>query len=324
DPNEVTECSSSSGIDKVICVADAFKKQLDATQLATAQREYNLSEAKRWSNFPQQLYREKRVGLNFGSMNSTQISYAKALISAAASNNTANEGWDELQQLINADEYLKSISGKSDYGSENFYIALLGTPAKTGKFEIQFGGHHLAFANTYNDGALVGATPSFRGVEPAGTFTLNNKANQPMNQEKDAFVAMLGSLSATELTSAKLSATFNDIVVGPQKDGTFPTTPSGVKLSSLTAEQKNLVLNAIKTYVGDVAESDKYITKYTNELDETYISYSGNADLNNRNDYVRIDGPSVWIEYNSQGGIETSGIHPHSVWRDKTTDYGGV
>ena len=41
-------------------------------------------------------------------------------------------------------------------------------------------------------------------------------------------------------------------------------------------------------------------------------------------DYVRIDGPGVRIEYNSQGGVIIKNTpHPHSVWRDHTTDYGG-
>lgn len=324
DPMEVTECASSSGIDKIVCLSDTLKKQLDSTQLASLQREYSLAEAKRWSNFPQALYREKRIGLNFGAMNSNQIKYAKALLVAAAGNTISNEAWDEMQQLINADEYLKSISNKADYGSANFYMALLGTPSATGKFEIQFGGHHLAFANTYNNGVLVGATPSFRGVEPNGTFTLNGKTNQPLNQEKDAFSAMLKSLSTEQMATAKLSSTFNDLVVGPQKDGNFPATPSGIKVGALSEQQKTLVLAAIKTYVVDVADAEKLLTKYTNELDDTYISYSGTTDFNTRNDYVRIDGPSVWIEYVSQGAIETSGVHPHSVWRDKTTDYGGV
>ena len=40
---------------------------------------------------------------------------------------------------------------------------------------------------------------------------------------------------------------------------------------------------------------------------------------------MRIDGPSIWIEYASQGGvIVRNATHPHSVWRDRTGDYGGT
>lgn len=265
-----------------------------------------------------------RISLNFGSMTTVQIQYAKALIKEEAGT-TTNEGWDELQQLLNADEYLNVNGGGSGNGAANYYISLLGTPATTGTFEIQFGGYHLAFANTYINGALVGATPSFRGVEPFTTFTWNGKNNQPLQQEQTAFSDMLTGLSTANLTTAKLSATYSDLVVGPQKDAAFPTTASGVKGSSLSAAEKTLVLNAIKTYVYDVddANASTILAKYTSELDNTYISYSGTTGMTTINDYVRIDGPSVWIEYSCQHGIVLSGNHPHSVWRDKTKDYGG-
>ena len=39
---------------------------------------------------------------------------------------------------------------------------------------------------------------------------------------------------------------------------------------------------------------------------------------------MRIDGPSVWIEYSTQNGIILTPKHPHSIWRDHTKDYGGT
>jgi hypothetical protein len=324
DPIDVTSCDSETGINKIICLADAFKATLTSAQLATVQLSYSRSNAIKWSNFPQALVSSsyKRVGLNFGSMTTEQIQYAKALLKAVAGTNS-NEGWDELQQLLNADEYLNENGGGSTYGAANFYIAFLGTPATSGTFEIQYGGHHTAFANTYTDGVLVGATPSFRGVEPFTTFSWNGSSNQPIQQEQAALTAMLTSLSATELSTAKLGATYSDLVVGPQNDDAFPATQSGIACSNLSTAQKNLVLAAIRTYVADVADTTAIMTKYTNELDQTYISYSGTTTMTTRNDYARIDGPSVWIEYSCQNGVVLSGTHPHSVWRDKATDYGG-
>lgn len=326
DPITVSTCSSATGIAKVICLADAFKSQLDASQISTLQRTYAVSDAKKWSNLPQGLVNSsyKRVGLNFGAMSSTQVQYAKALIKEI-SGTTANEGWDEIQQLLNADEYLNANGGGSTYGAANYYIAFLGTPATTGTFEIQFGGHHLAFANTYKDGVLTGATPSFRGVEPFATFALNGTSNQPLQQEAAAFSAMLTGLSASEQATAKLSQTYSDLVAGPQQDGNFPSTAVGIKCSTLSSAEKALVLAAIKTYVGDTDDTDAatILAKYTTELDNTYVAFSGSTTMTTRNDYVRIDGPSVWIEYSCQNGIVLSGTHPHSVWRDKTKDYGG-
>ena len=67
-----------------------------------------------------------------------------------------------------------------------------------------------------------------------------------------------------------------------------------------------------------------FMAQYTAEINNTYIAYSGSTTLNNQNDYVRIDGPGVWIEYSTQNGIILSPKHPHSVWRDHTKDYGGT
>jgi hypothetical protein len=40
---------------------------------------------------------------------------------------------------------------------------------------------------------------------------------------------------------------------------------------------------------------------------------------------MRIDGPSVWLEYSTQGGVIIRNYsHPHTVWRDRVSDYGGT
>ena len=228
--------------------------------------------------------------------------------------------------MLNADDYLAANGGGSDYGSGNYFIAFLGTPSDTGTWELQFGGHHLAFANTYTDGVLAGATPSFRGVEPFGTFEQNGVTNDPLGSEQTALSAMLTGLTTDQLAAAQLSSTYSDILLTPGNDWAFPATAEGVQVSTLSDDQKALVLAAIATYVDDIDNADAatILAKYESELDETYISYSGTTGLTEQNDYVRIDGPSVWIEFSMQHGIVMSGNHPHSVWRDQVTDYGGT
>ncbi|UHG94182.1 DUF3500 domain-containing protein (plasmid) [Spirosoma oryzicola] len=66
-----------------------------------------------------------------------------------------------------------------------------------------------------------------------------------------------------------------------------------------------------------------YLTKYTSELASTYIPYSGATSVASQNDYIRIDGPSLWIEFSYQGGVIIRNTpHSHSVWRDHTSDCG--
>ncbi len=317
------DCSKAKGIAKVVCMADNFKAMLNPEQLAALQLQYSKTDAKKWSNFPTTFRNATRVGLKLGTLTTEQLQAAKALIKEISGTET-NEGFDELEQLLNADDNL-ALKNSSDYGAGMYYLAFLGTPSASGMFEIQYGGHHVAFANTYKDGILVGATPSFRGVEPFGKFEQNGRTNQPLEQEQGALSAMLAGLTTDQQTTAKLTDTYRDILTGPNRDTQFPATPSGIKVSNLSAAQKKLVIAAINTYVDDIDDKDAAIMlkKYTNELDDTYISFSGTTGLLTRNDYVRIDGPSVWIEYSCQNGIILPGNHPHSVWRDKTSDYGG-
>ncbi|MFM7485460.1 MAG: DUF3500 domain-containing protein [Cytophagales bacterium] len=279
----------------------------------------------KWSNLPQALVQTKRVGISFAELNATQKDAAQALLKEVTGT-TANEGYSELQQIMGADNYLNANGGGSTYGDGNYYIAFLGTPSTTGLWELQFGGHHFALANSYNQAKLVGATPSFRAVEPKASFALNSVQVQPIEQERKAFSDMLKGLSAAELTSARLTSTFSDLLLGPGKDGQFPSAKSGLKVGDLTQEKKTLVINAIKTYVQDIddANAAAILAKYTAELDNTYIAYSGTTEVNTQNDYVRVDGPNVWIEYSAQGGIVIRNVsHPHSVWRDRSGDYGG-
>ncbi|WP_324679221.1 DUF3500 domain-containing protein [Hymenobacter sp. GOD-10R] len=321
-----TDCSSATGLARIVCLAETFKATLTATQLATVQLGYSKTDAVKWSNLPQALTQNKRVGINFGSLSTTQLAAAKALLTAVLAQGTTNEGYDEMEGNLAADDYLAANGGGTTYGAGNYYMAFLGTPSTTGLWELQFGGHHYTFANTYNGGKITGVTPSFRAVEPMAAITVNGRTYQPVEQERQAFAAILAGLSTTEQTTAKLSSTFTDILLGPGVDGQFPTTKQGLKVGNMSTAEKALVLNAIKLYTSDLDSETAatVLATYTADLDNTYVAYSGTLTMTQQNDYVRIDGPHVWIEYSTQGGIVVRGTpHPHSVWRDRTGDYGG-
>lgn len=317
------DCSSLTGIEKIVCLAQAFKATLSASQISTLQLDYTYTRAKTWSNLPAAM--SPRIGIKLGSLNTTQLAAAKALLKEITGT-TANEGYDEVQQVWLADDYLYANGAGSDYGSGNYYLSFLGTPSTTGTFEILETGHHKTVANTYVNGVLVGATPHFEAVEPV-SWTSGSTTYAPISQERDAIVALLTSLGSTQLSAAKSSSTFTDLVLVPGKEWSFPTTRSGLVCSGLTADQKQLLLNLIKTYTGDIDDTAaaKFLSLYTSEIDNTYILYSGTTSQNTKYDYFRIDGPHVWIEFIVAGGIVfPNGVHFHSIWRDRSTDYAGT
>ncbi len=318
-----TTCASS-GIAQVVCLVEAFKATLSSTQLTATQLTYSKTNAQKWSNLPAAL--SSRIGINLGALNTTQLAAFRNLMVALLALNATDEGYDEMLGNMVADDYLSTVGGGSDYGAGNFYVSILGTPSTTGLWEILFTGHHYTQPYTFNAGALTGVTPAFRGVEPATAVTGGGRSYQPFEQERLAFAAMLTGLSSSEQATAKLSGTYSDLVLGPGQDSKFPSTKVGLQVGSLSADKQTLVLNAIKLYVNDLAATTAatILAKYTSELANTYIAYSGTTSVASQNDYVRIDGPSVWIEFSYQGGVIIRNTpHPHSVWRDHTGDYGG-
>ncbi|WP_229713033.1 DUF3500 domain-containing protein [Streptomyces fuscichromogenes] len=215
--------------------------------------------------------------------------------------------------------------GGGGYGSSQYFMAFLGTPSATGTWQLHFGGHHLAVNITYKDGKVVGASPYFTGVEPSSWTASDGTTVAPLNRFRDGMLKLTASLSTAELAKAKLSESFSDVLLGPNKDGDFPETKEGIKVSELSAKQKKLVLAAMRPWVADAddATAEKLMKTYAKELDQTYVSYSGGTGLDTQGDYVRIDGPSVWIEFVCQDGVVfRDQVHYHTVYRDHTRDYG--
>ena len=315
--------SIDTDISNIVAMAEAFKATLTTTQVTALQDSYNKAHAQKWSNLPEGLYRG-RVGLQTSTFSTAQWTAFYNLLKVATSS-IPNEGNTEYLGILAADDYLNSIGGGSDYGSGNYYIAFIGTPSTTGLWCLQIGGHHGTIIHTYSGGKMTGGTPSFRSTEPFPTYTYKGVTYNPIQQEHVALSAMLKGLSSSELSTAKRSSAQNDLIAGPQKDSSFPTTKTGVKVGNLTQAQKDLVLAAIKTYTDDLDDkaAATVYAKYKADIDNTYISYYGSTDLTASGDYVLIDGPNVWIEFSMQGGIIVRNAnHPHSVWRDRLSDYG--
>jgi hypothetical protein len=311
-------------IANIVKVAETFKATLSTTQISALQdNTYNKAHAQKWSNFPIMGY-SGRVGLQTNSLSTTQWAAFYNLLKAATGTGI-DEGNDEYLGIMAADDYLHTYSGEN-FGSGFYFIAYIGVPSTTGLWCLQIGGHHGTIIFTYNGGKMTGGTPSFRSTEPFPTWTAGGKTYQPMVQETTAFANFLKSLSTAELTIAKRSSSQNDIIAGPQKDAVFPTTKTGIKGGNLSTSQKDYLFAAIKTYVDDLDDkaATAVLAKYKSELDNTYVSYYGGTTMAIQGDYILIDGPSVWIEWSIQTGATIkTGIHPHSVWRDRISDYGG-
>ena len=328
-----SDCSTATGVAKVVCLANAFLATLSTTQQASVVQTLNLTNARKWSNLPCGL--SCRDGIAFSSLSTAQLAAALAVIQSATGT-TVDDGYDEFYKINETDSLLGTLAG-SGYGKGQYVICFLGTPSTTGKWMLQFGGHHYAGNITYDAGAVVSITPSHQGIEPTSWTTASGATIAPLAPEKAVMADMLASFTSTELAGAKISGTFSDVTLVPgSTTNTFPATKVGIKVSTLSAAAQAKVLAAMMPWVNDMdpTAAAAFTTLYTNELANTYVAYasntsgvSGNASsfFTTNTDYVRIDGPSVWIEFICQTGVVyRSQIHYHSVYRDHTRDYIGL
>ncbi len=327
----VDPCSASGNVAKVTCLVQSFKASLTPTQVASLQIPLTKTNAVKWSGLTGGI--TLRNGVEFSTLTPAQVSAVKSIISSAAGL-TVNEGWDEFNQINLGDAYLGSIGG-SAYGTGKYTVAILGDPALEGTWMLQFGGHGYAQNITYKDGVAVSGSPSLQGTEPKN-WNFGGVDYAPLAQEHLVMATLLGSLSTAQLATAKIPSAMTDLMLGAGKDGQFPSAKAGVKLSELSAASQNNFLLALHPWLNDLTYDLKtrLLNIYTAEMGDTYISYSGNPTANSGNpnsflmadgDYVRIDGPSVWIEFIVKKGVLfTADVQYQTIYRDRTRDYNGL
>lgn len=320
---QTVNCTAGSSVPaKAVCsAAESLLATLTATQRDGVQFAFNRTTASsKWSNLP--CGAACRNGLQFSTLSPTQFEAALAVAQAALS----SAGYGTFHGIRMADDFLGSLGAPNVYNSGIYFIAFIGTPSSTGEWILQLGGHHYAL-HFYYHGSVESPTPYFTGMNPS-TFTLNGQSYSPLKPKRDAMVAMIAGLDATQRAAAKLNGTFGDVLLGPGADNVFPT-PSGLKVSTLSATQQALVIDAMEAWVNDTPSgvASDFLAAYTSSsaLESTYIGWAGsNANLASQGSYIRIDGPRAWMEIVVQGPAAIPGqVHYHAIWRDETLDYGG-
>jgi Protein of unknown function (DUF3500) len=326
----------------VVDAGEAFLATLSEEQRATAQIELTPQLAVRWTNFPGGS--NVRNGVFFRDLKPEQVEAAIKVARIAL----GEEGFSRYQEVRAADDAFskgrggrgpggpdqkkadgdpakkkaggvakkKGGGGGMNFGAMNYMIAFLGKPSKTTPWILQLGGHHLAI-NIYYKGTTGAATPYHVAAQPTVWKDDQGKTHEPLAPMRESLHGLLISLTPEQSKQAKLEARFNDVYVGPQKDGKFPAKSEGVPVSELSDASKDFVKKAIAAWTGDSPQGAEYRKLYEAELDKVKVSYSGTTNLSDRGDYVRIDGPRVWIEFATQGSD-----HVHTIWRDRLTDYG--
>ncbi len=344
--SQAPDLLASPKVADVVDAADAFLATLSEQQRATAQIELTPKLAVRWTNFPGGsnvrngvFYRElkpeqieaalKVARVALGEEGFSRYQDVRATDDAFAKGDRGRGPGGPDQKKFDGDPAKKKAGGFAkkkgggpgggggmSFGAMNYMIAFLGKPSRTTPWILQLGGHHLAI-NIYYKGTTGAATPYHVAAQPTVWKDDQGKTHEPLAPMRESLQGLLASLTPEQSKLAKLDARFNDVYVGPGKDGKFPAKSEGVSVSELSDASKNFVKKAIAAWTGDSPQGAEYRKLYEADLDKVKVSYSGATAVSDRGDYVRIDGPRVWIEFACQGSD-----HVHTIWRDRLTDYG--
>ncbi|WP_424952006.1 DUF3500 domain-containing protein [Deinococcus sp.] len=307
---------------KVVTAASAFLKTLTAAQQKAVSFAYtDAAQRAKWSNFPTGIF--QRAGVRWGDLSAASRTALMTLLGSVLS----ADGLSMVRQQMNADDVLKSQSGGGNltFGSDEYYVALLGTPSGTSPWMLQFGGHHLAL-NATVAGSNITLAPSLTGGQPIKA-TQNGKVVvvvEKVPQEVKDASALLSSLSAAQKARAVQGNARIDLVLGPGQDGKT-LQPEGLPGSAMTAAQKAQLLTLIRDRLGILNADDAApkLAAVQKNLDQTYFAWYGPTTADGTA-YYRVTGPTVLIEFSPQSLGGDASNHLHNMYREPGNDYGAA
>ena len=289
--------------------ADRFLVTLSTADLSRAHFAISDPEWRDWSNVDVGIF--PRRGISLEEMNEEQKESAWNLLAVALS----AEGFEQTQNIMKTEQTLFEINGEPiRYGTEKYYITMMGIPSPDNPWGFQLDGHHLVI-NYFVLGEQVVMTPAFWGGEPvyadAGLF----RGNHILQEEQNSGLRLMQSLDSGQRKRATIdtSKVRNDQVAAANQDN-LVLDYEGIKGSDLSSQQRLHLLNTIRSFVGALRDPHAEVTmeEIGQHIDDTYFAWVGES----RDDsvfYYRIHSPVILIEFDHQGPVGTLHKNPAGV-----------
>lgn len=317
---DVPVTSEPTALEVTQKIADAGRRLMES--LDEAQRKKLLfqfddqQQRERWSNLPTGMF--DRSGLRWGDLSESQKSAVHQLLKAIFS----QRGFQQVVDNMHADEVLRRSSGRrrNVYGSDEYYLSILGDPSTGRPWIFQFGGHHLAI-NATIVGDQMTLSPLLTGGNPVD-FDWKGAPVRLLGEEEDAAYALMASLSPEQRRRSVIGNRFVDLEFGP---GTQRTRfrEEGIRVSTLDEQQQAMVRELIEQRIGLInsVHAQNAMDRMNEHDSDTWFSWYGPTDPGMPATF-RIQNPSFVIEYSPQGNPQKATQHTHAMYRDLGNDYG--
>lgn len=292
----------STLVNDIASHATNYLNSLDASQRTKSTYAITDPEWTRWHWTTPQNY--PRNGLPLREMDQAQRDAAFALLQTSLS-------------AYGLQKSLDIISLQKDLGNDPdlYYVTVFGTPGAE-PWGWRWEGHHLSRRFNVIKGKLS-VTPFFLGAWP----TVNNAGLKAMEREEWAARELVTSLDGTQRSVAVFEQsapgrhfTQNDAYISPLEN-------IGISLSSLNANQQNLVMEIVHKYLDtlpDLVAASHLDRLQTAGPENITFAWAGSFEAQ-RPHYYRLQGPTFLMEHDNS---RNRGTHIHSVWRDFAEDFG--
>lgn len=289
--------------------AVTFLGSLDDEQQKKAKFSIDDDEWRKWMN--QDYY--VRQGVSFIDMSEKQRKAAFDMMSASLS----AKGLKLSKDIMKLNYTLAEINDNFiRYGEWLYWITIMGEPSETEPWGWQMDGHHLII-NYFVLGDQVVMTPLFMGSEPVVVETGKYKGISILQEEQDAGLKMLRSLTDEQRSEAviELSKESGNNLTEAFKDN-IVLDYAGIKGSSFTREQKDQLLQLIKLYVNNMDEGHAKVKmdEVEKHMDDTWFAWIGGSESNSVY-YYRIHSPIILIEFDHQKPVGTKQLYGNEVHR---------
>jgi hypothetical protein len=295
--------------------ATSFLASLTPEQRQQATFAFDAPERLRWHFVPQ----FERNGLQIKSMTEPQRKLAHELLKTGLS----ARGYTTYTQIMQLESILKVIENGSGptRDPEGYRFAVFGTPSPKGTWGWRVEFHHVSLHFDVVNGTAISSTPSFAGANPAEVQDGPQKGQRTLGLLEDTARTLVTALDENQKKTAIFNnVALNDIVTGNALD-IKPLSPDGIKVSAMTAAQRDMLSKVLDAYAGlmapDIA-ADRLAKIKAAGIDNVAFAWAGPIERGQRH-YYRVQGPTFLIEFDNS---QNNGNHVHSVWRDFNGDFG--
>ena len=315
----VQTLQNGRAVETMTAAAGDFLASLPEAQQAQATFAFDSDERSRHHFIPPEVF--ERRGVSYADLGFEQKVRAQDLLRSGLS----RRGYLTAQQIMEVEGILGVlVEGEGRRflrDPEAYWVSVFGTPSTAGTWGWRWEGHHLSLHFTVVDGAVTVSTPTFLGANPATVPSGARKGLRAMKAQEDTARDLLASLDADQ----REAAIFDDVAPTNVVTGADlvvdPLDPIGVRGADLSADQQEMLMAVVDSYVGLMADDIAELRRAAvaeGGIDDTWFAWAGPTERGEVA-YYRVQGPNFLIEFDN---TQEDPNHIHAAFRDFDGDLG--